>query len=567
MKSSSKWVGILFVLAVGGYFGYQNWRGGQETASAEQSASGHETHGTAASTGERKVLYWYDPMHPTYTSDKPGVAPDGGIQLVPKYADEADGPEAPPAGPAARLGPEAIQYAPVQMGLAQQRLIGVTTGSAEMRSLKKAIRTVGRVDMDETRIARVHTKISGWVEEVFADYTFQHVQQGAPLFSIYSPDLVSTQEELLLALKARENLSQSPFASVSAGAESLLEATRRRLTLWDISPAQIEEIERTGQVQRKLMIYSPISGHIMQRNVFPRTFVTPETELYTIVDHSRVWIYADIYESEMGLVRLGQQAVATTEAYPGEPFRGQVSYIWPHLERETRTLKVRMEFPNPDLKLKPEMYTHVELDIPLGRRLVVPDSAIIDTGQRQVVFVVQAPGTFVPRDVRLGVRADGSVEVREGLKAGEQVVTSANFLIDSESQLRAALGAMTLGSGVTEIGGQVTAAQPSGPQARVQFQSQPSPPRAGNNRLTVTVTDAAGAPVPDAAVRVVFYMPAMPAMGMAAMRAEATLSSAGGGIYEGPIEVPTAGTWQVSVTAEKAGTLLASEQLTVNAQP
>ena len=482
---------------------------------------------------------------------------------------------APQPEPAATLREkpvEAVAYAPVDLSSAQQRLIGVTTGRAEARVLEKTIRAVGRVDVDETRIAHVHTKISGWAEQVFVDYTFQHVQKGDPLFTIYSPELVSTQEELLLALKARDSLRNSAFPGVSQSGDSLLAATRRRLSLWDISPDQIAGIERTGQVQRTMTIYSPITGHVTERrNVFPSTYVTPEMELYTIVDHSVVWINADIYESEIGFVGMGQRAVATTEAYPGEAFTGRVSYIWPHMTQETRTLKVRLEFPNSDLRLKPEMYTNVELKIPLGRRLVVSESAVVDTGTRQIVFVVRSPGSFLPRDVRTGVRVDGSVEILQGLRAGEEVVTSANFLIDSESQLRAALGSMTMGTGVTEMAGR-PAAQPSGgapalSQAQIQFRTEPTPPRAGRNSLSVTVTDAAGNPVPDASVRVVFFMPAMPAMGMAAMRAEASLRPGGPGIYQGEIALPTSGTWQVTVTAEKGGTALGSRQLSVTAQP
>ncbi|OFW28492.1 MAG: hypothetical protein A3J28_14625 [Acidobacteria bacterium RIFCSPLOWO2_12_FULL_60_22] len=571
MKSFAKFIGVVLLLALlvaGVYYADLGKRGIQRIVSAVRSGGAHETHGvtapSASSTGERKILYWYDPMRPSYQSDKPGAAPDSGVPLVPAYADAA--PSAVPDRP-----PEATSYAPVQLSPAQQHLIGVTTGRAEYRALEKIIRAVGRVDVDETRIAHVHIKTSGWAEEVFVDYTFQHVKQGDPLFTIYSPDLVSTQEELLLALKARDYLGSSPFPNVSRGSDSLLEATRRRLSLWDVSPAQIEEIERTGQVQRTLTIYSPITGHVTQRNVFPKTFVTPETELYTIVDHSQVWMYANIYESEIGLVELGQHAIATTEAYPGQVLQGRVSYIWPHLDHETRTLKIRMDFPNADLKLKPEMYTQVELKKPLGRRLVVPDSALVDTGARQLVFVVQAPGSFVPRDVRAGVRADGYIEIQQGLKAGEAVVTSANFLIDSESQLRAALGSMPMGTGVTEMAGRPSA-PPSGEspgraEVQIQFRSEPTPPRAGRNNLFVTVTDTAGKPVPNASVKVVFSMPAMPAMGMAARRSEATLNPAEAGVYRGELALPSPGSWQVTVTVERGGAFLGSQQLTVTAQP
>ena len=572
MKSIAKFIGVVLLLAllvVGGYYAYLGKRGIQGIFSAEQSGGVHETHGvtapSAASTGERKILYWYDPMRPSYQSDKPGAAPDSGVPLVPAYADAA--PSAVPDKP-----PEATSYAPVQLSPAQQHLIGVTTGRAEYRALQKTIRAVGRVDVDETRIAHIHTKITGWAEQVFVDYTFQHVRKGDPLFTIYSPELVSTQEELLLALKARDYLGSSPFPNVSRGSDSLLEATRRRLSLWDVSPAQIEEIERTGQVQRTITIYSPITGHVTQRrNVFPSTYVTPELEIYTIVDHTQVWINADIYESEIGYVQVGQRAVATTEAYPGKEFSGRISYILPHMEQETRTLKVRLEFPNPNLELKPEMYTHVELKIPLGRRLVVPDSALVDTGARQMVFVVQAPGSFVPRDVRAGVRTDGYIEIQQGLKAGEAVVTSANFLIDSESQLRAALGSMPMGTGVTEMAGRPSAApsgeSPGQPQVQVQLNSVPTPPRVGRNSLSVTVADTAGKPIPNASVKVVFYMPAMPAMGMAAARSEAILNPAEAGVYRGELALPSPGSWQVTVTVERGGAFLGSQQLTVTAQP
>ena len=463
---------------------------------------------------------------------------------------------------------EAAQYAPVQISLEQQQLIGVTTGRAEYKTLTKTIRTVGLVMEDETRIAHVHTRFSGWVETVNVDFTYQHVNQGEPLFSIYSPELVATQQELLLAVKAQQSLQGSPLPGAIAGSSSLLEAARARLAQWEISPAQIDEIERTGRIQRTLTILSPATGHVTMRNVFPSTYVTPEVELYTITDHTQVWMNGDIYESEIGLVRVGQRAIATTDAFPGQPFAGRVSFLTPHLEKETRTLKVRMEFPNPDLKLRPEMYAQVDMEIPLGSRLVVPDSAVLDTGGRQLVFVVRSPGRFDPQDVRLGIRAEGSTEILSGLKAGDAVATSANFLIDSESQLRAALGGMTMGTGVTAIGGQARqpATTPPGETLRLNLRTNPSPPRAGTNRLLVTVTDSTGKLVPNVTARVVFIMPAMPTMGMAAMRTEATLTPSQAGEYQGEIQVPTPGTWQVTVTAEKGGAVLGSQQMNLNAR-
>lgn len=519
-----------------------------------------------AGAGERKILYYHDPMHPAYRSDKPGIAPDCGMQLVPVYAPEGG----VAIEPAPATQGSVVDRGPVQISPAQRQLMGLATARAEYRRLEKTIRTVGRVDIDETRVARVHTRISGWIQKVFVDYTWQHVNRGDPLFTIYSPDLVATQQEYLLALKGKRSLGASSFQEVAAGADSLLEASRRRLMLWDVSEDQIGELERTGQVKREVVLYSPITGHVTDRQAFPNKYVTPEMALYTVVDHSRVWVYADIYEPEIGLVRLGQDAAVTVDAYPGQVFPGKVSYLWPHLDMQTRTLKVRMEFPNPDLKLKPEMYARVDLKIALGRRLVVPDSAVFDSGARQLVFVETAPGRFEPRDVTLGVRSDGYAEVLQGLKPREAVASSATFLIDSESQLRAALAGMTLGTVVTEIAGRpAPEGEPSAPEVsrlQIDFRTEPDPPRTGKNGVRVTVRDAAGKPVDGLTVKVVFFMPAMPSMGMAATRTEAGLSSIGAGHYRGDIEVRMPGTWQVTVTVEKKGKTVEAAPFTVMAK-
>ena len=266
----------------------------------------------------------------------------------------------------------------------RQQLIGVQFTDITRRPLVKTIRTVGRVDLDERRIAQIHTKISGWIEDVFADFTWQHVQKGDPLFTIYSPELVSAQEEYLLALKAQEELGRgsNTFPKAAEGARSLLKDTRSRLRLWDVTTEQIAELERTRKVKRTLTVYSPLSGHVIERNAFPQKRVTPETRLYTIADHSRVWVHVDIYENEISFVRLGQRATVTVPAYPGETFYGTVTYLWPHLEASTRTLKVRLEFPNSDLRLKPEMYAHVELRIPLASGLSIPKTPSVGPGDR-----------------------------------------------------------------------------------------------------------------------------------------------------------------------------------------
>lgn len=379
---------------------------------------------------ERKILYWYDPMHPSYTSDKPGIAPDCGMKLVPKYADEMEAMK--------DMAPGTIR-----LSTEKQQMIGVRTEEAKIVSLKKTIRTVGRIDYDETRIARVHTKIPGWIEKVYVDYVGQIVKKGQPLFTIYSPELVATQEEFLLALKARGQLVESRFEEVARGAESLLASTRRRLELWDITDEQIERLARTGEVQKTLTLYAPVDGVVLKRNAYEQMRITADTNVYEIADLSTIWVYADIYEYEMPLIKEGQPATMKLAYFPGETFRGKIVYVYPYLEGKTRTLKVRMEFPNPDLKLRPDMYADVEIDVPLGKSLVVSEEAVIDTGMRQFVFVDRGNGYFEPRDVKLGLKVDDHYQILEGLKPGERVVTSANFLIDSESRLSAALGGMS----------------------------------------------------------------------------------------------------------------------------
>ncbi|MCZ6468158.1 MAG: efflux RND transporter periplasmic adaptor subunit [Candidatus Dadabacteria bacterium] len=320
----------------------------------------------------------------------------------------------------------------------RQQLIGVKTEPVMIRTLDKEIRTVGMVTLDESKIYNVQTKYTGWIDKVFVDFRYQHVNIGQPLFSIYSPELVTTQEEYLLALKSKNILSDSQFPDISSGANSLLEASRRRLELLDVSSSQIKELERTGKVKTNLTVYSPVKGHVAQKNAFENMFVEPNTTIYKIADHSVVWVQVDIYENEISLVKLGQSAVMTLPSYPGEEYIGDVTFIWPHLDPETRTVKVRLEFPNPDLKFLPEMYANVVLDIPLGERLTVPGSAVLRTGKMDIVFVDKGQGNMEIRRVQLGRRAGGYYEVLRGLSEGEKVVSRANFLIDSESKIQAA---------------------------------------------------------------------------------------------------------------------------------
>jgi Cu(I)/Ag(I) efflux system membrane fusion protein len=330
----------------------------------------------------------------------------------------------------------------VQISPERQQLIGVRFGTVEKRTLQKVIRTVGRIDYDEKRIGIVSPKIGGWIEELYVDFTGRFVRKGEPLLTIYSPELVSTQEEYLLALKAKQDWSKSPFAEVTEGGNLLAESARRRLKLWDISDAQIKALEESREPKKTLTLYSPFTGYVIEKMVNQGRFVDAGAALFKIADLSVVWLIADIYEYELPAIRLGQSATIQMAYYPGETFTGKAIYIYPYLDPQTRTAKVRYEFANPHGKLKPEMFTNVEITVRLGDKLAVPESAVIDTGVRRVVIVDRGSGYFEPREVRLGAKAGEVFEVLDGLKAGERVVTSANFLIDSESKLKEAVGGM-----------------------------------------------------------------------------------------------------------------------------
>jgi len=331
------------------------------------------------------------------------------------------------------------------MTIAPNRLqtIGVKFQEAARQPLDKVIRTVGRVEIDERLVGRVNLKFDGWIDQLLVSAIGDHVEKGQRLFTIYSPDLVATQEEYLLALQSYRELGKSEFPEVSRGSKELLEATRRRLELWDIRENHIRDLERTGKVLRTLPIHSPISGTVIRMEARAGTYVTPGTELYFIADLSHIWVLADIYEYELPYIKIGQKAAVTLSYDPDTKLQGHVGFIYPTLDPKTRTVKVRFELDNPGEKLKPDMYANVELKIPLGTRLVVPRDAILESGERQLLFIHHGGGQLEWRNVKLGARAGDLVEVKEGLKEGEHVVTGANFLIDSESQLKAAVGGMT----------------------------------------------------------------------------------------------------------------------------
>lgn len=396
--------------------------------SAETAASASPDAGTTPTNGKRKILYWQDAMNPGMRSNKPGKAPDG-MDLVPVYADEA--------GAGAGLPPGTIH-----ISAEKQQLIGVQYTQVALRPLTRTIRAVGRLTYDETKITQIRTKFDGWIDKVYVNFTGQLIRKGQPLFSIYSPDLVSTQQEYLIAERAKKYLSGAPSAEAIQGAGSLLEATRERLKLWDISDEQIAQLDKTGQVKHDLTLYSPVDGFVLDRKAFENVRATPDMDLYTIADLSTVWANAEVYEYEVPFVSVGQTATMSLSYYPGETLTGKVSYIYPQLDPTTRTVKVRIQFPNPGFKLKPDMYADINLQIDYGTRLVVPQNAVLDSGTEQVVFVARGDGYFEPRKVQVGPRFDDTVVILSGLKAGETIVSSGNFLVDSESQLKTAIGQM-----------------------------------------------------------------------------------------------------------------------------
>lgn len=339
---------------------------------------------------------------------------------------------------------EEVAPGTVQISPERQQLIGVKLGTVEMRPLEKVIRTVGRMDYDEKRLVTVSPKVGGWIEDLYVDFTGKFVRRGDPLLTIYSPELVSTQEEYLVAIQAKKNLSKSPFPEIASTGESLAESAKRRLKLWDISDSQIKALEETGQAKKTLTLYSPFSGFVLEKAAYKGMNIMPGVALYKLADLSVVWLYGDIYEYELPFIRLGQQASIQLTYLPGETFTGKIIYIYPSLSPETRTARVRFEIQNPQGKLKPEMYANVEIKIRLGEKLAIPDGAIIDTGIRQMAIIDKGNGYFEPREVKVGSKVDNYYEVISGLKAGERVVTSANFLVDSESKLKEAMGGMSM---------------------------------------------------------------------------------------------------------------------------
>ena len=523
--------------------------------------------------------------------------------------EQMDMKEMAPAGKKSMEGMPGMSSSPsgaVVIPAVARQLIGVRSASAAYTTLTQEIRTVGTVGYDERGLTQVTLKISGWVREVFVNSIGRPVRKGEPLFTFYSPDLLASQDEYLLALRTQARLATSPLDEAKANAASLVTSARERLRLWDLTDAQITALERRGKAEPVLTVYAPSSGIVLKREAVPGKYVEPGTTLYEVADLSRVWISADVYESEVAAVKLDQPISVSFSAYPGEIFRGSKVFIYPSLNTEARTVRVRFELPNPGLKLKPGMYGNVILQTDAVNALVVPKEAVLETGLRQLVFMDRGEGRYEQRLVKLGRRSQDHVEVMEGLQDGDRIVTSANFLLDAESKLtssssmQAMMGRIGMGDwqmrgayegkmeGMDMGNGGVSAPpgragemgdmkgmegmqgmkgmenmpgmemgskkEMTGAQTRqmnggtLSLTTVPENPKAGNVLLKLTLNDQAGKPVTNAQVLFVYTMP-MPGMTDSKVTARHTKD----GLYEGTVMFGMGGTWVVTANVTIPG--------------
>jgi len=469
-------------------------------------------------------------------------------------------------GAAGEIQVSNMQEAPrasIQLSPQRMQSIGIVLGKVESKAVNSELRFYGNVQVDERRQAYVQTRFAGWIRKVYADATGNFVGRGQPLFTIYSPDLVATEQEYLIAKKNADTLQRSNVNGVASGASTLFSAAKERLLQWEVSPGEIEKLDQGGKPITDLTIYSPVSGYITDKKALPNMYVQPETMLYTVADLSDVWVLAQVFQSDAGKIKPGDAAEVTVDAYPGRIFNGRMEYILPQLDMNTRTLPVRLVFANPGLKLKPGMYVNVAVKLGLGRQLVVPASAAFHSGTKNLIFVYQGEGNIEPREVEFGPQVGDQIVVAKGLRREEQIVTSANFLIDSEAQLQAAAGAFVPPPPGAGQAASMNATAPQ--QAKVELTTDPDPPHKGGNTIRVKLTGQDGKPIAGASVSVTFFMAAMPAMGMAAMKTVILASDKGGGVYEGKGDLSSGGTWQVTIRAQQDGQTIANKQLTVHA--
>ncbi len=485
-------------------------------------------------------------------------ANDNSSPVMAKGPDVSDQPEAQTVSASGA----SVALVPLQLSPQRMQAIGVKTALVERQNVSNELRVPGNVDMNQRQLAYVQTRFPGWIQKVFANATYQYVRKGQPVFTIYSPELVSTEQEYLLAKQNQQTFSIDAHGMAAREGDWLLQAAADRLRQFGVPPSEIARLEQAGTVQHDVSIDSPASGYITDFNALPNQYVQSDTKLYTIADLSTVWVNANVFQTDISALKPGMPATVTVDAYPGRTFKGRIDQVLPQVDATTRTVPVRFVFNNPGVALKPGMYVNVSIAVPLGRQLVIPASGVLHSGTRDLAFIDRGDGYLEPREIEVGPRLDDHVVVLTGLKVGEHIVSSANFLVDSESQLQAAIGSFTPpppGAGV--------AAAMNGPAERIaiDFSTDPSPPHKGSNLVQVKLTGPDGKPVAGAEVTATFFIGAMPAMGMAAVRSEAKLREKGDGVYEASLDLETSGTWQVTLVVKHAGQTIASKQLSVSA--
>ncbi|MBZ5719657.1 MAG: efflux RND transporter periplasmic adaptor subunit [Acidobacteriia bacterium] len=443
----------------------------------------------------------------------------------------------------------------------EQRSIGLQTAVVHHQLIRRELLAVARVEEPETQLANISARIGGRIDKLHVDFTGQAVRRGQPIAEIYSPEILTSAEEYKLALESRKRLGSGAEPQAISGADELAAASRRRLELWGLTPQQIDTIATSDKPQIDLTIYSPASGIVTERKVTQGQYVNTGDVLYTVTDLSTVWVKADVYEVDLPQVHVGQTVEITAESLPGTKLRGQVGFVEPTVNGQTRTTAARIQVANAGMRLRPGMFVQVRFAASGQHALAVPRSAVVDTGTRKLVYVAKGNGVFEAHPVQLGPVADDFYPVLEGLRDGDRIVSEGNFLLDSQTRISGGMSGMFGGS--TEFNPQ---AAPESTQFKVSFRSDPATPQGGAEAaFHVSVQDAAGKPVTDAQVQVTLFMPAMPAMGMAEAREGAVLGWKGSE-YTGSVKVPTSGTWTVTVEVSRGGQLLTSYRSSLNAK-
>lgn len=474
------------------------------------------------------------------------------------------------AGMKVDMGAKDLGQASVTLSPTRRQAIGVRTGVVERRPFETTIRAVGAVAYDERRVRQVNLRVAGWVTNLAVNYTGQFVRAGEPLLTIYSPELAATQAEYRLARRTQARVGQSPLEPIRSGADAQVQAAAERLRRFNVSDEQIEALENS-ESRPETTLVAPISGVVTKKMALQGAYATPEMPLYEIADLSTVWVNAQVYERELPLVALGQEAEVTLATYPNEILRGRVAFIDPVLAPETRTTRVRMELPNPDLRLKPGMYGDVIIRVRAAPVLAVPREAVLDSGTRTLAFLDRGEGRFEPREIKTGRTFDGYTEVIEGLQTGDKVVTSGTFLIDSESKLMAAtnmMGALGMGGvqmeqaqmGEMEMGAADHPSTQTVDGLTLTIETLPAPPKKGENAVRVTVR-ANNAPVTDAAVTVAYTM-AMPGMEVETVKASHTKD----GVYEAEVDLSMRGAWTIDATVTRPNAKPVTAHVTVQVE-